>query len=90
VTARVGDRFLPLYFASPEQINLQVPPDLPLGPQTVTVSSAGMPDVSADFTVVRNAPGLFPLAVSGQSYALVLHEDGSLVTPTRPPAPANC
>jgi uncharacterized protein (TIGR03437 family) len=75
---------LPLYFVSPAQINLQIPPDLEPGPQTITVSSQGMPDVSAGFNIVRNAPGLFPLAVGGQSYALVLHEDGTLVTPDAP------
>ena len=43
-----------------------------------------MPDVNTDFVVVRNSPGVFPLVLDGQSYALVLHEDGSLVTPTSP------
>jgi uncharacterized protein (TIGR03437 family) len=84
VTAHIGSRFLPLYFASPGQINLQIPPDLATGAQTVTLSSVGMPDVSAGFTVARNAPGLFPLVLDGQSYALVLHEDGTLVTPDSP------
>lgn len=80
VTVHIGARLLPLYFVSPVQINLQIPPDLAPGPQTVTVSSQGQPDVSANFAIVRNAPGLFPLAVNGQSYALVLHADGTLVT----------
>jgi uncharacterized protein (TIGR03437 family) len=43
-----------------------------------------MPDVSANFTVVRNAPGLFPVVLDGQIYALVLHADGSLVTAAAP------
>ena len=42
VTVRVGDRFLPLIFVSPSQINLQVPDDLPLGAQTLTVSFPGV------------------------------------------------
>jgi uncharacterized protein (TIGR03437 family) len=33
---------------------------------------------------MRNAPGLFPLIVGSQISALVLHQDGSLVTPTAP------
>jgi uncharacterized protein (TIGR03437 family) len=84
VTVNIGPRLLPLYFVSPTQINLQIPPDLALGTHTVTVSSPGMPDFSSDFTIVRNAPGLFPVVLDGQTYAMVLHEDGTPVTATAP------
>jgi len=84
VTVHTADSLMPLYFASPAQINLQIPPGLALGPQTITVSSPGMPDVNSAFTIVRNAPGLFPVVLDGQTYALVLHEDGSLVTAAAP------
>ena len=84
LTVHIGAQLLPLYFASPTQINMQIPPGLAVGPQTITVSSTGMPDVSANFTVVRNAPGLFPVVLDGQIYALVLHADGSLVTAAAP------
>jgi uncharacterized protein (TIGR03437 family) len=80
----IGANYLPLYFASPAQINLQVPPDLEPGQQTITVSPQGMPDVSANFLIARNAPGLFSMMLDGQSYALALHEDGTLVTPDKP------
>ena len=60
VTVHIGTRSLPLYFASPTQINFQVPADLAAGDHILTVSSEGMPDVTSEFTVVRNAPGLFP------------------------------
>jgi uncharacterized protein (TIGR03437 family) len=43
-----------------------------------------MPDVQAGFNVVQDAPGLFPQLVNGQSFALVLHEDGSLVSLSSP------
>lgn len=84
VTAHIGNTLLPLYFVSPTQINMQIPPGLALGAQTITVSSAGMPDVNGNFTIARNAPGLFPVLLDGQSYALVLHQDGTLVTPASP------
>jgi uncharacterized protein (TIGR03437 family) len=84
LTAHIGSNLFPLYFASPAQVNLQIPPDLALGPQTITLSSQGMPDVNTTFTIVRNAPGLFPLVIGTQTLALVLHQDGSLVTPTAP------
>jgi uncharacterized protein (TIGR03437 family) len=84
VTVHIGARTLPLYFASPEQINFQIPSDLPLGNHSLTVSSEGMPDVTADFSVVRNAPGLFPVVLDGQTYAMAVHEDGTPVSGASP------
>ena len=84
VTVAAGDRILPLFFVSPNQINVQLPDDLAPGPQSVTVASPGQPNVQAGFSVVRNAPGLFPQVVNGQSFAVVLHEDGTQVTGDSP------
>ncbi len=84
VTVHAGTRSLPLILASPTQINVQIPADLPLGPQTLTVSSSEMPDISAEFSIVRNAPGIFPALIEGQTYAMVMHEDGSPVTASAP------
>jgi uncharacterized protein (TIGR03437 family) len=84
VTVVAGDRLLPLFFVSSAQINLQLPDDLPPGTQTLTVSSQGQPDVRATFSVVRNAPGLFPQVINGQAFALALHEDGSPVSSDSP------
>jgi uncharacterized protein (TIGR03437 family) len=74
-TVRVGDRLLPLVFASPEQINAVLPSDLAMGQQILTVTPANMPDVRTNFTVARNAPGLF---------VGVFHEDGSAVSAESP------
>jgi uncharacterized protein (TIGR03437 family) len=84
LTVRVGDRLLPLFFVSPQQINAQVPDDLAAGNQVLIISPAGAPEVRAAFTVVRNAPGLFPVAVNGQAMAMAVHEDGSPVTADAP------
>jgi uncharacterized protein (TIGR03437 family) len=83
---QVANRMLPLFFVSPAQINAELPADLTLGSQTLTVSAQGQPDVNASFTVVRDAPGLFEQAVSGQtqSFAVAMHEDGSAVTLASP------
>ena len=79
VTARVGERILPLVFVSPEQINALLPSDLPEGQHTLAVRPDAQPDVSAIFMVVRNAPGLFMRAVDARPLALAMHEDGSLI-----------
>jgi uncharacterized protein (TIGR03437 family) len=75
VTVRVGDRLLPLVFASPTQINAVLPGDLSEGQQVLTVSPPAQADVRTLFTVARNAPGLF---------TTVIHEDGSAVTADAP------
>lgn len=69
---------------APGQINLQLPTGLDPGPYTLTIGLQGLPDVSADFTVARNAPGLFTQVVGDKTLALALHEDGTLVTPDSP------
>jgi uncharacterized protein (TIGR03437 family) len=80
----VANSILPLFFVSPLQINAELPANLTLGPQTLTVSAQGQPNVNASFTVVRDAPGLFEQLVNGQSFAVALHEDGSAVTLASP------
>jgi uncharacterized protein (TIGR03437 family) len=81
---QAANRLLPLFFVSPGQINAELPADFTEGPQTLTVSAQGQPDVHASFTVVRDAPGLFQQTVNGQSFAVALHEDGSAVTLASP------
>lgn len=40
--------------------------------------------MQAAFTVVRNAPGLFQQTVSGQAFAVAIHQDGTPVTTASP------
>ncbi|MCL5742814.1 MAG: hypothetical protein M1541_02630, partial [Acidobacteria bacterium] len=84
VTVRCAGRYLPLFFVSPEQVNAQLPSDLPEGPQSLVLRWEGKPEVKADFTVVRNAPGLFHSLVNEVDYVVANHEDGSPVTPDSP------
>jgi uncharacterized protein (TIGR03437 family) len=84
VVAHAGDRLLPLIFVSPVQINAQLPDDLPQGAQVLSISPSGQADVRAPFTVVRNAPGVFPVGLNNQVFAMAIHEDGSPITPDSP------
>ena len=84
VTVRVGSRLLPLLFVSSEQINAQMPSDLTDGDYTLTVHQEDNPDVSANFTVARNAPGLFNRVIGGKTYGLFLHENGDAITSDSP------
>jgi uncharacterized protein (TIGR03437 family) len=84
VTLRSSGLLMPLFFVTPEQINAQLPFEIGEGPQTLTVSVPGKPDVTANFTVARNAPGLFANVVAETAYVLASHADGSAVTPDSP------
>jgi uncharacterized protein (TIGR03437 family) len=83
ITATIGDQIAPLYFASPNQINLQLP-NLQAGSQTLVISGQGQPTVQVTFTVARNAPGLFLQTINNQSFAIAYHADGSAITQSAP------
>lgn len=84
VSVTVNNEILPLLFVSPQQINAQLPSDLSAGDYTLLVQNTGQPDVSADFSVARNEPGIFSQTVNSQAYAIAMHADGSLVTTDSP------
>ena len=86
VTVTVNSSILGLLFVSPQQINAQVPSNLPAGQYTLSVQVTGQAPVTANFTVARDAPGLFFNTVNSQQYALALHADGSPVTSESPAA----
>jgi uncharacterized protein (TIGR03437 family) len=76
VTATLGQQILPIYFVSPQQINVQLPYETSLGDQLLVVHQTGQPDVNAVFSAVRNAPGLFAIT----------HADGTPVNAASPAA----
>ncbi|MGA7237812.1 MAG: IPT/TIG domain-containing protein, partial [Bryobacteraceae bacterium] len=76
--------FMPILFASPGQINFQLPDAIALGAQTLTIEPQGQPNVQSNVNVARNAPGLFQQAIDGQAFALAYHADGSAITATAP------
>jgi len=84
VTVTVGDRLLPMMFASPRQINVQIPSALAQGQQTLEIHTTGQPDVSAIFVVQPNAPGLFYYQIDDKQFAIVRHADGSVVSLLKP------
>ncbi len=91
VAVRVGDRLLPLSFASGSQVNAQLPYDLPVGPNKITILRVGQPEVSADFEIVRNAPGLFGQygteSEGTPPLVLAFRADGSVITESAPARP---
>ncbi len=84
LTVMVAGRLMPMFSVTPSLITMQLAPDMAEGNQTLIVNSIGQAPVKADFTVVRNAPGLFSQTVNGQAFAMAAHADGSLVTTDSP------
>ena len=84
VTVKAAGQVVPLFFVSPSQINIQLPSNLTVGEHTLLVHMDGKPDASQEFTVARNAPGLFGTVVSGRTFALANHQDGSAISTSSP------
>lgn len=84
VTVRTGDRMLPLFYVSPEQINAQLPSDVEPGEYSLTVKPGTGAEVKTNFTVARNAPGLFQTVFEDKAWAVASHADGSAVTEESP------
>ncbi|MCU1275700.1 MAG: hypothetical protein JWO48_3131, partial [Bryobacterales bacterium] len=76
----------PLLFVSPQQINAQVPFEIPPGPATVVVRALGAASAPVTVTVRPVAPGVF---TDGQGQAAVLNAGGS-VNSARNPASSGC
>ena len=83
----MAGRILPLFFVSPDQINAQLPFDLPIGTQTLIIKNRNMPDVTATFEVVRNAPGLITSLQGGRMVATAIRAGGSAASADNPVKP---
>ena len=64
----IGGTLAPLFFASSGQINFLMPP-VPLGPATITVTTADGGTFSATIDIARVAPALFSADASGSGVA---------------------
>ena len=86
----VGGKSAALSFASPGQLNIQIPVDVAPGSAQVTVTVQGMGSASATVTLAPYSPGIFTWTPSGstQSLGLIVHgKDSSSVTAQSPAQP---
>jgi uncharacterized protein (TIGR03437 family) len=83
-TVSVNGVAAPLYYASPTQINAQMPFEIAVGPATLVVTTAASASPDVMVQVNAAAPGLF---ASVSNHALVQNQDGSIDTPQNPAAP---
>jgi uncharacterized protein (TIGR03437 family) len=83
----INGKQAPLYYASPTQINLQVPFETATGIAEITVSAGGSTSNRVTVYVNRTSPGVFANGATGLGYAASLHGDYSLITPQNPAKP---
>jgi uncharacterized protein (TIGR03437 family) len=86
VSVSVNGLPAPVFFASPGQINFQVPWETSVGTASVTVSVAGAESNTASVPVVSAGPGLFE---SGSSAIVQNYPGYSLNGPGNPAAPGS-
>lgn len=80
----VNGRAAPLFYASPEQINFQVPPDT-TAPATAVVRQAGVDSDPQTLPLFDAAPGLFSVSQNGRGQGAILHADTfELASSSRP------
>jgi uncharacterized protein (TIGR03437 family) len=70
-----------LYYVSPKQVNLLVPPSIQPGPVTLQLVSDGIAGPAVQITLAASAPALFQLDARN---VLATHGNGPLVTEAEP------
>src|ERR1035437_5077394 len=86
----VGGKSGALSYASPTQLNIQIPVDAAPGSVQVTVTVQGKGSASATVTLASYSPGIFTFTPTGstQSLGLIEHgKDSSVVTAQSPAQP---
>ena len=82
----INGQDIPLFYASPTQINGQLPFEIQPGAASVKVTVDGVASTAASVTVAAAAPGIFLI---GTNRAAVTNPDGSVNTPANPAAPGD-
>jgi len=76
---------IPLFTATPAQINAQIPWQCPAsGTTAITVSSGGQTSAAQNITLAAASPAIFTEAASGTGPGAILHADNSLVSTSSP------
>jgi uncharacterized protein (TIGR03437 family) len=87
VSVSLGGKAAYIYFITPNQLNVLVPADLPLGPLQVTVTVDGQTSTAASVTSTQYAPAFFlwpgnQAVATRQDYSLAVKPDTFVGTTT--------
>ena len=72
---------IPLYYVSPGQINVQIPPGTPAGPATLSVTTGGAVSGQYNVTIQAAAPGIAFYNPDGVTRAAARNQDNSVNGP---------
>lgn len=80
----LNNQAIPIVFASPGQVNAQIPPAFPLGPAKLRARVDGKLSAEIDVSIAAAGPGIF---VYGNNRAVVQNQDGSINGESSPEMP---
>jgi uncharacterized protein (TIGR03437 family) len=83
----IGATAVPIFYATPTQLGIQIPFELAGGPAQVAVSVAGRSSTATTANVATVAPGIFTYTADGKGAGAITHVDGSAVTTQSPAQP---
>jgi uncharacterized protein (TIGR03437 family) len=83
----VGGTAVPIFYATPTQLGVQIPFELAGGQAQVAVSVAGRSSTATTANVATVAPGIFTYTADGKGAGAITHVDGSAVTTQSPAQP---
>ena len=86
VSVLVGGKTAPLYYAGPNQVNAQVPVDIPANLQTLTINTPNGAVSGGTLVVQATAPGVF---LTSANQAAITNQAGTLNNSTTPAAPGS-
>jgi uncharacterized protein (TIGR03437 family) len=75
---------VPIFYAAPTQLGIQIPFEAAGALATVSVSVVGQASTPATVTLASVAPGIFTASADGKGAGAITHVDGSAVTTQNP------
>ena len=84
VSVLINNKPAPLYFVSPEQLNVLVPFATTGPTATIVVQNGGVNSNTVTVPVAATSPGVYTLDQSGSGGGAILHADYSLVNAAKP------
>jgi uncharacterized protein (TIGR03437 family) len=78
---------VPMFYASPSQLGIQIPAELTGTSATLQVQVNGQPGPPQAIPLDAVAPGIFAQTQDGKGAGAITHVDGSAVTPQNPAKP---
>ena len=78
---------VPIFYATPTQLGIQIPTDVPGTSGSIRVTVGSQTSVSRTILIDPFSPGLFTVSQDGSGAGAIAHADGSLVDTSNPALP---